>query len=273
MGTLKQTYIMSGILASAVMLSGSPSLESPLKESAEALALADLQAEACTGLCNHEPTSETAMGRFLEQEIAERVELVSNRTWTKTSRIRFSRELARAIAKASYEHGVDPFLLLAMVEVESRYNAMAVGTVGERGLMQIKPSTARGIVPKDAPEYDCDLHDIGCNVLTGARYISMLETQTDKRNLEFSSTGDRRMFVLRSYNLGPARAYKLAVEAEVALTDDEDRAPAEQTETPTKSVGPSYAEKISFRAGRFQTRYLQSATSPKEVVTTVALAN
>lgn len=273
MGTSKQTYMMSGILASAVMFSGSPSLESPSKDSAEALALADIQAEACTGLCNHEPVSETSMGRFLEEEIAERVELVSNRTWTKVSRIRFSRELARAIAKASYEHGVDPFLLLAMVEVESRYNTMAVGTVGERGLMQIKPSTARGIVPKDAAEYDCDLHEISCNVSTGARYISKLEVQTDKRRLEFSTLGDRRMFVLRSYNLGPARAYKLTMEPDVALLDDQDRAPAEQAEIQAKPAGPSYAEKISFRAQRFQTRYLQSATSPKQVVTTVALAN
>ncbi len=273
MGTSKQTYIMSGILASAVMFSGSPSLESPLKDSVEAMALADIQAEACTGLCNHEPSSETSMGRFLEQEIAERVELVSNRPWTKVSRIRFARELARAIAQASYEHGVDPFLLLAMVEVESRYNTMAVGTVGERGLMQIKPSTARGIVPKGAAEFECDLHEISCNVLTGARYISMLEIQTDKRNLEFSTHKDRRQFVLRSYNLGPARAYKLAIETEIALSEDDDRQPAEQTASQAKPASPSYAEKISFRASRFQTRYLQSATSPKEVVTTVALAN
>lgn len=239
-------------------------MESPIKDSVHELALTDVQSEACIGLCGHDPISETSMGQFLEQEIAERVELVSNRQWAKVTRIRFARELSRAIAEASYEFGVDPFLILAMVEVESRYNTMAVGTVGERGLMQIRPTTARGIVPQKAAEHDCDLHAIACNILVGARYLAMLENQTDKRDLEFSSTLDRRKFVLRSYNLGPARAYKLALDNSTSEVVDE------AVGLPSK---PTYAEKISFRANRFQTRYLQAATSVKQTVTTVALAN
>lgn len=135
MGSSKQTYIMAGILTSTVVFIGSPSQESPIKQSQIELAAIDSQTEACQGLCGHQPASETALGRFLETEIAERVELVSNKTWTTVARIRFARELSRAIAKASYEHNVDPFVLMAMVEVESRYNTMALGTVGERGLM------------------------------------------------------------------------------------------------------------------------------------------
>lgn len=233
--------------------------------------------EACEGLCGAQPSSATSMGRFLETQIAERVERVSGRTWTKLARLKMARELSIAIAKASYEFDLDPFLLLAMVEVESRYNTMAVGTVGERGLLQIRPQTAKWIVPVTDELHECDLHEIACNVATGARYLQYLEVQTSKREIEFENHHAQRTFVLRSYNLGPARAYRLAMEQDVEL--DSDRQPANETaaETATEpaAVAPvvaTYADKISSRANRFQTWYLQAATS-KQVVTTVALAN
>lgn len=238
------------------------------------------QSEACDELCGTEPSSSTSMGRFLETQIAERVERVSGKSWTTVQRLKMARELSIAIAEASYEFDLDPFLLLAMVEVESRYNTMAVGTVGERGLMQIRPQTATWIVPVTDKLHGCDLHEVGCNIATGARYLSYLEAQTAKRDLEFENRQAERTFVLRSYNLGPARAYRLAMKQDVEL--DADRAPSSDAvllsaQTPTeppaiKTVTVSYADKISSRASRFQTWYLQAATS-KQVVTTVALAN
>lgn len=274
MGPSKQSYIMAGFLTSTIVFVGSPSQESPIRQSQSDLAAIDSQAEACQGLCGHQPASETALGRFLENEIAERVELVSNKQWTAVARIRFARELSRAIASASYENDVDPFVLMAMVEVESRYNTKAIGTVGERGLMQIKPSTALGIVPTDAPEHGCDLHNIACNILTGARYLAHLEKQAGKRQMAFSSSVDRQTFVLRSYNLGPARAFKLAIESNqnYAESNSDGQFEVEKVNRAPAQI-PTYAEKINFRAKRFQTRYLQAATSNKEAVTTIASAN
>lgn len=50
------------------------------------------------------------------------------------------RELARRIAR---QHGLDPALVTAVVEVESRWNPRAVSSKGARGLMQLMPGTAR----------------------------------------------------------------------------------------------------------------------------------
>ncbi len=221
-----------------------------------------------------EPSSSTSMGRFLETHIADRIELVSGKPWTKTARIKMARELSIAIAKASYEFDLDPFLLLAMVEVESRYNTMAVGTVGERGLMQIRPQTAKWIVPVTDELYACNLHQVACNIATGARYLSHLEKQTAKREIEFENRKAERLFILRSYNLGPARAFRIAMEQDVEL--ESERSPASTEESSNVAVPAanieSYADRIAARAARFQARYLQAATS-KQVVTTVALAN
>lgn len=253
----------------AILVLSSHSQQAPLEPQRAPLDSAldqHQQGEGCEGLCGAEPLSATSMGRFLETQIAERAERVSGKSWTKIQRLKIARELSVAIAKASYEFDLDPFLLLAMVEVESRYNIMAVGMVGERGLMQIRPQTAKWIVPVSDKLHDCDLHKVDCNIATGARYLSYLEAQTVKRNLGFKNREAERIFVLRSYNFGPARAYRLAMEQNIALAID--RTPAHSK--PSR-VTVSYADKISSRASRFQTWYLQSATS-KQVVTTVALA-
>lgn len=262
---LSSKNLFATTMATCVLLVASNSQEASIVSMTSSMT--DDVYEACDGLCGTEPSSSTSMGRFLETQIAERVERVSGTTWTTAARLKMARELSIAIAKASYEFDLDPFLLLAMVEVESRYNTMAVGAVGERGLLQIRPQTATWIAPVTDELYECDLHEVACNIATGAKYLRHLETQTAKREIEFESRHSQRTFVLRSYNLGPARAYRLAMEQDVEL--DSDRTPA------TPDVSPitlSYADKISTRAARFQTWYLQAATS-KQVVTTVALAN
>ncbi|SDR35641.1 Transglycosylase SLT domain-containing protein [Pseudovibrio sp. Tun.PSC04-5.I4] len=66
----------------------------------------------------------------------------------------FSDEAAAATKKSSYvkmiekkakKHGVPKSIAKAVVEVESNFNEKARGRAGEVGLMQIKPSTARGM--------------------------------------------------------------------------------------------------------------------------------
>jgi hypothetical protein len=282
---------ISGLVTSLGLLIASPSKESTIVASHEPSTSQASDIETCEGLCGRQPSSETTLGQFLESEIANRVERVSNRSWTLVSRVRFARELSRSIAEASYEHDIDPFLILAIVEVESRYNTMAIGSVGERGLMQIRPSTARWIVKPDSSIFNCDLHDVRCNILTGTLYLVQLEKQSLKRKLTFSSQAQRQMFLLLSYNLGPARAYKTLSESNSSQLPlapalaDQLSTPSDQlfsfsgfSDRPRYDKGetsrlPSYAEKVTIRANRFQAQYLKAATSTNQVVTTVALAN
>jgi soluble lytic murein transglycosylase-like protein len=54
-----------------------------------------------------------------------------------------SLELARTIYAAARAADVDPALVFALVAIESRFDARAVGSRGERGLLQLRLATAR----------------------------------------------------------------------------------------------------------------------------------
>lgn len=54
-------------------------------------------------------------------------------------------ELSKLVTKIAKKHGVPAALAKAVVTVESNYNPRARGGVGEVGLMQIRPATARGM--------------------------------------------------------------------------------------------------------------------------------
>lgn len=197
----------------------------------------------------------SSLGKFLESEISNRIERVSGQPLSPEVRSLRSREIASAIAEASYLHSVDPFLLLSMIEVESRYQADAVGLHGELGLMQIKPSTARWVTPVTDEFYGCDLHQVRCNVMMGATYVSHLQHRIAKqRNTKDEVLRESlatppffREHVLRSYNFGPARANRLAKEGLAT-----ERLPANEIQV------TSYATKVATRTDRMKQRYLKA---------------
>jgi soluble lytic murein transglycosylase-like protein len=55
------------------------------------------------------------------------------------------------VAAEAARQGVPVGLALAVAKAESNFRCSAVGRAGERGVMQIKPSTARGIGYKGSP--------------------------------------------------------------------------------------------------------------------------
>lgn len=97
--------------------------------------------------------------------------------------------LARLIYSISESEGVDPDLIFGIIRVESRFNPNAVGSVGEIGLMQIRPETAITIDPGSTVE---KLFDPAYNVRLGIRHL--------KDHLHFFR-GDLRLALL-AYNRG-----------------------------------------------------------------------
>lgn len=74
---------------------------------------------------------------------------------------------ADVIDEASRTFRVQPELLRAVIDVESRYNPKAVSDKGALGLMQVMPETARRFAGGD-------MLNPRDNVLTGARYLRFL---------------------------------------------------------------------------------------------------
>jgi len=76
-------------------------------------------------------------------------------------------DLERLVAEAAERHSLDPALVMAVVGVESGFQAQAVSSKGAQGLMQLMPRTAREMGVADA-------FDPAANLDGGSRYLSSL---------------------------------------------------------------------------------------------------
>lgn len=105
-------------------------------------------------------------------------------------------ELARTVVEEARRHDLDPALVMAVIHVESRYNAFAMSHMGALGLMQILPSTGEelarrlGIPWRGAQT----LFDPIANVRLGVAYLRQLSRRY----------GDIPT-ALAAYNWGPGR--------------------------------------------------------------------
>ncbi len=91
------------------------------------------------------------------------------------------------IRRAAQRHGVDPFLLAAMVEAESSFDPAATSHKGAQGLLQVMPETGAdmGLVDPSDPSQ---------NLNAGARYLRHMLRRFDDVTL-----------ALAAYNAGPAK--------------------------------------------------------------------
>lgn len=112
--------------------------------------------------------------------------------------------VARALASEAEAARVDPLLVLAMIEVESGYDAGAASPAGARGLMQLLPATLQreaellglcGVSPDDPV----------VNVRAGIRYLRRcLDAYPGHQDLG-----------LMAYNSGPNRVLEFIDDGEV----------------------------------------------------------
>lgn len=76
-------------------------------------------------------------------------------------------ELDLIILHAGEKAGVDPRLIHAVIQQESRYKPEATSGAGAKGLMQLMPDTGK--------RFHCtDLEDEQCNVEAGTKYLAWL---------------------------------------------------------------------------------------------------
>ena len=103
--------------------------------------------------------------------------------------------VAQAIAEDSEAAGLDPLLVLALIEVESEFRAGATSVVGARGLMQVRPATLEWVAQREGLKLSrAELQaDPALNVRLGVRYLKYLK-ELFKGRMDLA---------LMAYNAGP----------------------------------------------------------------------
>jgi len=104
--------------------------------------------------------------------------------------------IAQAIISQANTHELDPLFVVALIKQESHFNPDAVGTVGELGLMQIRPETGQWIAQKFGMKWKgkSTLTSPTGNIKIGVQYISYLREMF----------GHGRLY-LSAYNMGPKK--------------------------------------------------------------------
>ncbi len=97
------------------------------------------------------------------------------------------------VLNASRHHGVNKYLVLAVIREESRFNPYAHSWAGARGLMQIMPMTGRSLA-RQRKLMNYDLFHAKTNIDLGTLYLSQLIRSFDSYS-----------YAIASYNGGPGR--------------------------------------------------------------------
>ena len=109
--------------------------------------------------------------------------------------------VSEAILEESLKRNLDPMLVIAVIEVESRFQYSAISPVGARGIMQIMPETGKFLTDTLGRELGVQpvayrpesLDDPILNIRMGVYYLHDLRKQFRNLNL-----------ALVAYNAGPA---------------------------------------------------------------------
>lgn len=108
------------------------------------------------------------------------------------------------VMESSEEYRIDPYLIFAMVRVESKFDTMANSPKGARGLLQLMPDTANWIAEKkNKDDFNEDLlYDPQINIDMGTWYLSNLREEFD----------DNVILILAAYNGGRGNVQKWLAE-------------------------------------------------------------
>lgn len=114
-------------------------------------------------------------------------------------------KISEMILAESEKKGFDPIFVLAVIQTESQFDVTVVGGVGEIGLMQVRPETAKWIAQKENIPWKgkSTLRNPVMNVKIGIAYMAFL-----RKN--FSGAANR---YVAAYNMGPKNVRRLVAQS------------------------------------------------------------
>jgi soluble lytic murein transglycosylase len=118
--------------------------------------------------------------------------------------------IAKTIIEEAYKNQLDPYFVMAVISGESSFNPLAVGPVGEIGMMQIRPTTGEWMskIVKSKFKGESTLRDPVENIKLGTAYLAWLRSKFE---------GHGQLY-LAAYNMGP-KSVKKAVSKNVFPKD------------------------------------------------------
>ncbi|MBM7624618.1 lytic transglycosylase domain-containing protein [Sporohalobacter salinus] len=137
------------------------------------------------------------------------------------------------IFKYAEKNNLDPYLVAAIIKVESKFNPESTSRQGAKGLMQIMPKTGEWIAEQlEKDDFDVDsLHDPEVNICFGSWYLAHLMRYFD----------DDITIVIAAYNGGQGNVEQwLEVEEWTGKRKDSKQIPFPETRDYVEKVINTY---------------------------------
>lgn len=137
--------------------------------------------------------------------------------------IELRQHVAQAIAEEGARAGLDPMLIMAVIQVESEFQQHATSVVGARGLMQLRPTTLGWVARREGVKLSrAELEaDPSLNVRLGVRYLKYLKElfrgRLDLALMAYNAGPNRLMGELAARNTELWQNYVRAVRREYAV--------------------------------------------------------
>lgn len=144
------------------------------------------------------------------------------------------------IRQAAVQNGIDPLMVAALINVESKFKEENISHVGAVGLMQLMPETALWVAEQSGISYRGteDLSDPTLNIQLGSWYLAYL-------NKQFKGNW---VVVIAAYNGGPGRVNRWLENGDWdGLLDTSDKIPVGETR--------HYVQRVFFNYEKYKKLY------------------
>jgi soluble lytic murein transglycosylase len=110
-------------------------------------------------------------------------------------------KITETLVEEAEKFNFDPVFVMAVIRTESNFNPLVVGSVGELGLMQIRPETGEWMAKREKIKWKGakTLKDPVQNIRIGVAYLAFLRDHFENKAYKY----------LSAYNVGPGKLKKM----------------------------------------------------------------